>query len=350
MPRSRNLNLSNNTESLAPSMSMGNSSDSKDMNDITMVNSSDYHNDLEKGIMIRNVHEKYAAFMEEVMRGYPTKSNEEMRPPSFLRQVVAEFIGTTFLVTLGIGVNASAVICGAQSGLFQIGMTWGIAAFLAICMTGSISGAHLNPAISFAFAILRPRDFPLWKLVPYWCAQLAGGIFAGCINYIAFSSAIEAFEVSNNITRGEPGSEWSAMVFGEYFPNPDIRQNNAFDWNPMTVTYGGSLGVEAFGTAILMFTVLSLNDPRNGMYIPPSAAAFGVGMVIAILITVYAPLNQTGFNPARDFGPRLVSYGFGWKEIALPGVKHGFWTYIVGPLIGAPIGGAIHDFVLMRSL
>lgn len=67
---------------------------------------------------------------------------------------------------------------------------------------------------------------------------------------------------------------------------------------------------------------------------------------MAVLISLYAPLNQAGFNPARDFGPRIVAAFAGWGEVAIPGPQGGFWTYILGPLFGAPIGGAVYDFVI----
>ena len=79
-------------------------------------------------------------------------------------------------------------------------------------------------------------------------------------------------------------------------------------------------------------------------------APFFIGFTVAVLISLYAPLNQAGFNPARDFGPRLASVVLGWGTVAIPGPRYGFWTYILGPMFGAPIGGAVHDFLLMRGM
>jgi glycerol uptake facilitator-like aquaporin len=68
-----------------------------------------------------------------------------------------------------------------------------------------------------------------------------------------------------------------------------------------------------------------------------------VGATVAVLIAVFAPITQAGWNPARDFGPRLVALLAGYGEIAIPGPQAGFWIYVVGPLIGGPLGGLFYE-------
>jgi glycerol uptake facilitator-like aquaporin len=70
---------------------------------------------------------------------------------------------------------------------------------------------------------------------------------------------------------------------------------------------------------------------------------FFVGFTVAVLIALFAPITQAGWNPARDFGPRLVALLAGYGSIAIPGPQAGFWIYIVGPLIGGPIGGTVYE-------
>jgi glycerol uptake facilitator protein len=99
---------------------------------------------------------------------------------------------------------------------------------------------------------------------------------------------------------------------------------------------------EAFGTAALAFVIFALthqnNDTmKNQVYIPPL-----IGMTVGGLISVFAPISQAGFNPARDFGPRIVAYAAGWGAISF----QGWWVYVFAPLVGAPIGAAIADFLL----
>jgi glycerol uptake facilitator-like aquaporin len=117
------------------------------------------------------------------------------------RELLAEFIGTFMLVQFGTGAVMSAVFGGALLGLFQIASVWFIGVTLAICCTASISGAHLNPSISLAFALLRPCSKFGWnKVIPYVIAQLAGAVFASWINLLMYYSKIEVFEQTNNIT------------------------------------------------------------------------------------------------------------------------------------------------------
>jgi glycerol uptake facilitator-like aquaporin len=71
---------------------------------------------------------------------------------------------------------------------------------------------------------------------------------------------------------------------------------------------------------------------------------------VASLIGLFAPITQAGWNPARDFGPRLVAYALGWGTIAIPGPSGGFWVYLVGPLLGGPIGGFVWEISCTRGL
>jgi glycerol uptake facilitator-like aquaporin len=71
-------------------------------------------------------------------------------------------------------------------------------------------------------------------------------------------------------------------------------------------------------------------------------AAVIIGLGVAAIISIVAPLTQAGLNPARDFGPRLISFFLGWGEIAIPGPRDGwFIVYIAGPVVGAVIGGGL---------
>ncbi len=134
------------------------------------------------------------------------------------RELLAEFIGTFMIVQFGTGAVMSAVFGGALLGLFQIASVWFIGVTLAICCTASISGAHLNPSISLAFAIFRPCSKFGWnKVAPYVIAQLAGAVFASWINLLMYYSKIVVFEETHNITRSSHDSVPAAKTFGEYY-------------------------------------------------------------------------------------------------------------------------------------
>ena len=88
--------------------------------------------------------------------------------------LLGEALGTFLLVLFGTGSVACAVLTGALQGLWQVAVVWGFGVTIAIYCSAALSGAHLNPAVSLAFAVLRPRGFPLARLLPYWGAQLGG--------------------------------------------------------------------------------------------------------------------------------------------------------------------------------
>src|SRR5262245_28006539 len=138
------------------------------------------------------------------------------------RALVGEVVGTFLLVLFGTGSVAAAVLTGAQVGLWQVAAVWGFGVALAIYCSADASGAHLNPAVSLAFALWRPARFPWRRLLPYWGAQLAGAVLAGGVVAALFWPFLLRFEAEKRIVRGAPGSELSAMVFGEYFSNPAV--------------------------------------------------------------------------------------------------------------------------------
>ncbi len=264
-------------------------------------------------------------------------------PPPLSGALTGEILGTYLLVLFGTGSVAAAVLTGAQQGLWQVAVVWGFGVTLAIYASASLSGAHLNPAVSLAFALWRRHDFPLQRLIPYIGAQLTGAILAGGTVAVLFGPLIQRFETTRGIIRGTPGSQLSAMMFGEYFPNPALFGTDAAAHSLITPWHATL--VEGFGTAVLVFVIFALTTPRNTAIPTGNLAPFFIGFTVAVLISLFAPLTQAGWNPARDFGPRLVAYVLGWNAMAIPGPSGGFWVYIVGPLIGGPLGGLVWQWV-----
>ncbi len=265
-----------------------------------------------------------------------------------LKAFVGETVGTYILVVFGIGSVAAAVATGAQVGLWQVAAVWAFGVALAIYTTANVSGAHLNPAVSLAFAIFRRAEFGARMLPVYWTAQLLGATLAGATTLAIFGKFIARFEADNGIERGAAGSERSAMMFGEYFPNPAIY--GADEAARALISPLGATLVEAFGTAILAFVIFSLTDRRNAGLSTKNMTPLLIGFTVAALISLFAPLTQAGWNPARDFGPRIVAYFAGWGEVAIPAPANGFWAYIAGPMLGAPIGAAVHELLIAPAL
>jgi glycerol uptake facilitator protein len=257
--------------------------------------------------------------------------------PDLRPALIGEALGTCLLVLFGTGSVAAAVLTGAQVGLWQVAVVWGFGVTIAIYVSGSLSGAHLNPAVSLAMALLRRGAFPMGRLIPYVLAQMAGATLAGFTIAALFWPFLARFEAAKGIVRGAAGSELSAMVFGEYFPNPAIFGTDAAA--RALVSPWQALLVEAFGTAVLVFVIFALTSNRNSAAPAANLVPFFIGFTVAVLISLFAPITQAGWNPARDFGPRIAAFLLGWGPIAIPGPEGGFWVYIVGPLIGGPIGG-----------
>ncbi len=266
--------------------------------------------------------------------------------PPMSRALVGEALGTYLLVLFGTGSVASAVLSGAQVGLWQVAAVWGFGVTLAIYVSADLSGAHLNPAVSLSMALLRPTTFPPARLLPYAAAQLAGAVLAGATVAVLFGPLLRRFETAKRIVRGAPGSELSAMVFGEYFPNPAMFGTDAAA-RALVSPWRAAL-VEGFGTAVLVLVIFALTSSRNADKPGANLAPFFIGFTVAVLISLFAPLTQAGWNPARDFGPRLVAFVLGWGKVAIPGPDGGFWVYIVGPLIGGPLGGLVWRLVAER--
>ncbi|MCH7793516.1 MAG: MIP family channel protein [Proteobacteria bacterium] len=257
----------------------------------------------------------------------------------FWPALAGEFMGTFILVFFGVGAVNAAVATGAQAGLWQVAVVWAFGVSLGIYTAASLSGAHINPAIT-AMAAVYDR-FPPARVVPYWVAQTAGAACASLVLYAMFADTIVEFERQHGLLRGGPGSELSAMMFGEYFPNPAIFGTAEEAWR--VISERSAFIAEMIGTAMLAFLVSAVTHPSNAARPPPAAQAVVIGVGVAAIISVLAPLTQAALNPARDFGPRLVSYFLGWDEIAIPGPRGGWLTvYIIAPTVGAIIGGGIY--------
>jgi glycerol uptake facilitator protein len=257
---------------------------------------------------------------------------------------VGELFGTFILTLFGCGAVAVSVLFSAHVGLFQVAAIWGVGVTLAIYVTRQLSCAHLNPAVSLGMVLAGRMDRR--KLPVYLLAQLIGGLLAGLILYAVFSESISSFEEAQSIVRGTSGSVKSAMMFGGYFPNPLAPVGIALVSLPLAFL------VEMLGTFLLVTIIFLLTDDCNVGRPSSDIAPVFVGLTVMAIISVLAPLTQAGLNPARDFGPRLVSYFAGWGHVAIPGPRGGFFTvYILGPLVGGGLSALLFTKVfqpLMR--
>jgi glycerol uptake facilitator protein len=261
--------------------------------------------------------------------------NEKRGIPAW---VIGEFVGTFILVFFGCGSVCAAVTTGAQVGVFQVAIVWGLGIATAIYLTAALSGAHLNPTVTISLAVW--GDFPKRRVMGYVATQLAGAFVAAALLQVIFGGAIHEFETKNGIVRGQPGSEASAMVFGEYYPNPMGRPLSA--GNPDRMSQGRAFVAEMVGTALLLLVIFCTTDARN-QHRPQILTAATIGLTITMLISLLGPLTMACFNPARDLGPRLFSSLAGWGAVPFAANGMGCLTvYIGAPILGGLLGGGIY--------
>ena len=262
-----------------------------------------------------------------------SKNNQE-----HVSNFLGELIGTSILVFFGCGSVAVTILFSSHSGLFQVAATWGISVALAIYATRHISCAHLNPAVSVAMVVagrMAPR-----KLLSYLLGQFTGAFLASVVLYILFSGSIVQYENINGILRGSPDSIKTAMMFGEFYPNPGLGYE-------VTVSTMNAFLAEMIGTFALVFLIFSLTDGCNVGRPDDSLSPLFVGLSITIIISVIAPLTQAGLNPARDLSPRIFAYLAGWGKTVFPDSHWGFLTvYVLGPITG----GILASFFFERII
>jgi len=235
------------------------------------------------------------------------------------REFLGEVLGTFFLILIGLGAGAVSIIYPQEGHrLFQIALIWGFAIAVAIYMGRHLSNAHFNPAVTLAMVVA--KRLPVAKMPSYFVAQFLGAFVAALVVYGLFAHTIVDFEKVNGIVRGTPESIQTAKIFGCYYSVPSM-------WL--------ACGIEVLGTFLLVLVVFALTDTANVGRPGDALAPVFIGIGIALIIMLIAPLTAAGINPARDFAPRMVAWLCGWGDAAFPD-KHGgfFWVYIVSPLLG----------------
>ncbi|MEU6221729.1 MIP family channel protein [Streptomyces sp. NPDC047022] len=272
------------------------------------------------------------------------------RRGGLLGECLAEFLGTFVLISFGCGVVAMAVAALPGSGrtaspvTFFVGVGdwlliswgWAMAVTFGIYVAGGVSGAHLNPAVTLAFAVRRRFDWG--KVVPYMASQLVGAFTGAALVYGVYHDAINAYDqaVKGPKTNGHTLASFS--IFGT-FPAPYFHGGI---WGPLVD--------QIVGTAFLVMFVVAVVDLRNTP-VKANLGPFVIGLAVAAIGMSYGANAGYAINPARDFGPRLFTWLAGWQELAMPGTLSGsfsdyFWIPIVGPLVGGVIGVLVYDLFI----
>ncbi|GJE99848.1 aquaporin [Phanerochaete sordida] len=253
-----------------------------------------------------------------------------------LSEPAGEFVGTMILVIFGAGVNCQAtlssnpLVSGSPKGDYvSVCFGWAAGIALGAWVSGGISGGHINPAVTLAFATL--RGFP-WRKVPaYIFAQLLGALCGAGVVYANYIHAIDAFEGGRHV-RTVPGT---AGLFGTY----------AADYmTPVSCFFE-----EYLGTAILLIVICAVTDKRNT---PPPAGLVPLVLFVTILGIAASLGMQTGFalNPARDLGPRILTAMVGYgKDVFTYRRQYWLWCPILAPILGALSGTFLYDLFFYKG-
>jgi MIP family channel proteins len=246
------------------------------------------------------------------------------------REAAAEFLGTFVLIVFGAGVVAQVVLSGEKNGGYlSINLAWGIAVTLAVYVAGTVSGGQLNPAVTLAAAVL--RGFP-WRKVPaYVAAQVAGAFTASLVVWLTYR---EAFDHYDGGVRQVAGAQGTAGIFATY-PQPFL-------------SIPGGLVDQIVGTALLILVIFALTDRQN---LAPESTLTPVlvGALVVVIGMTFGFNAGYAINPARDLGPRLFTALFGWGGEVFRAGNHWWWVPIVGPCVGAVLGGWIYDVLIAKN-
>ncbi|MFC7818880.1 MULTISPECIES: MIP/aquaporin family protein [unclassified Streptomyces] len=253
---------------------------------------------------------------------------------------IGETIGTAILILLGGGVCAAVTLKASKArnaGWLAIAFGWGFAVMTAAYISGPLSGAHLNPAVTVGIAV-KDGD---WSNTPtYFAGQLLGAMIGAVLVWIAYYGQFQVHLTDREIVGG-PGAQDTAAkaveaqekgagpVLGVFSTGPEIRH---------TVQ---NLATEIIGTFVLLLAILTqgLNDAGNGLGV--------LGALITALVVVSIGLSlggPTGYaiNPVRDLGPRIVH-----ALLPLPNKGGSDWAYawipVAGPLIGGALAGGVYN-------
>ena len=229
-----------------------------------------------------------------------------------MKELFGEFLGTLILILLGNGVVAGVVLPKTKShnsGWIVITLGWGIAVSVAAFISGKLSPAHLNPAVTIGVAL---NGGLAWSsVIPYIFAQFAGAMVGQILVWLQFKP--------HYLTEENPGN-----ILATFSTGPAIKDTTS------------NLISEILGTFVLLLTIFAL-----GLYdLQAGLGTFAVGTLIVGIGLSLGGTTGYALNPARDLGPRIMH-----SLLPIPNKGDGDWAYawipVVGPIIGAVLAVAV---------
>jgi aquaporin Z len=217
------------------------------------------------------------------------------------RKLIAEFIGTFWLVLGGCG----AAVLAAKVPEVGIGYAGVALAFGLTVVTGAYafahnSGAHFNPAITLG--LWSGGRFPASDVIPYWIAQVAGGLAGAAVLY-AIASGAAGFDA---------GAGFASNGYGEH--------------SPQGYSLLSALVCEVVMTFMFVVIVLNVTSPKA----PPGFGPLAIGLALTLIHLISIPVTNTSVNPARSTGVAVFQGGWALSQL---------WAFWVAPLVGGLLAG-----------
>jgi len=231
--------------------------------------------------------------------------------PGGYSALAAEFVGTLTLVFLAVG---TAVFADVRAGVVGIALAFGFILIALVYTIGTVSGCHVNPAVTFGMVLSR-RMHPLCGVL-YMIMQFAGGIIGALLLYW----------VSNSV-RAVVGGPFSRKSFGAngYGSNSDLH-----------ISQGGAFLVEVILTALLVTVVLGVTHGPG----VKGLEGVAIGTALTAIHLVGIPLTGTSVNPARSLGPAIFATNNALSQV---------WLFIVAPLVGSIAAVVVHAALRGRA-
>lgn len=246
------------------------------------------------------------------------------------QEFISELLGTMVLIMFGCGVVAMVVLFGDKGnpnavingGYTNIVLGWGLAVTMGIYVAGTVSGAHINPAVTIALAAT--GRFPWYKCGYYILAQVMGAFLGAAVVFAVYYAKWVQFD---------PQLAETAGIFTTF---------------PAVEGFWPGFIDQLVGTALLMGLILAVGDKNNA---PPGAnlSPIVVGLIVVAIGTSFGGMHGYAINPARDFGPRLFSVVAGFSNNGL--TDGTIWIVpIVAPLLGGLLGAFAYDSLIGNVL